>query len=325
MKPDPHTFSRRSCGPRGLEISHLGLGGAPLGRPPERDGVSPEEGDESGARTLEAAYALGVRHVDTSPAYGQSERRIGIALARNDFDDLTLSTKVGTHPERRFSYAADDIRWSLENSLQLFGREYVDVALIHDPPSMDPVLASGDGFDALAHLREEGLCRNIGLGVHSHAFHRQAIDTGAVDVILTYGDFNIVRRNGLSLMRYAKEYGVGVLLGSPMMHGVLAIDQEPMKQLEARPALLNWYPQSDIEHAQEWWEWCREREVSMRHLNMHYVMSCDYADCILSGSRNSDEMETNVCEARETVPDEIWSEALVRIDEIEDAQGSAAL
>ena len=297
-------------------LTSLGLGGAALGRGP----ASPEA-DEAGARTLEAAYRLGIRHVDTSPAYGESERRLGIALRRSAFANLTISTKAGTHPSRRLSYAAADLRWSLENSLSVLGREYVDLALIHDPPSMDPVLARGDGFDALHRMRDEGLCRNVGLGVHSHEFHRRAIDAGAVDVILTYGDFNIVRRNGAGLMQYAKDHGVGVLLGSPMMHGLLASGEEPVSVVEQRPNLLSWYTEHDITVAQGWYEWCREREVSMRHLNMQFVMGSDLADCVLTGAMDADEIETNAREATTPLPEEIRAAALARIEEL-DAQVS---
>lgn len=92
---------------------------------------------------------------------------------------------MGTHPTRKFSYAAEDIQWSLENSLSMLGVDAVDVALIHDPPEIERALVSADGFDPLHALREEGLCRNVGLGVDSHAFHRVAIERGLVDVILT--------------------------------------------------------------------------------------------------------------------------------------------
>ena len=323
MGSEREPFTLRACGTRGLQTSHLGLGGAPLGRPADREGVEPAEADESGARTLEIAYELGIRHVDTSPLYGESERRIGIALRRDAFAGLTISTKVGTHPKRKFQYAADDIRWSLENSLSLFGRDAVDLALVHDPPSMDLILAPGDGLEALARLRDEGLCRNVGLGVHSHSFHRQAIGAGLVDVILTYGDYNIVRRNGVELMQFAHDNGVGVLLGSPMMHGLLAVDEEPRVSLERRPALLSWYEKEDIDLAQGWWEWCRDRDISMRHLNMQFVMGTELADCVLTGGANVAEIRTNVHEASTPIPEPIWTEAMQRIEQL-DAVSAAA-
>jgi len=302
------SFAIRPCGSRGLEVSSLGLGAAALG-----GGPPGEEADESGARTLEAAYAAGLRHVDTSPMYGQSERRLGIALRRNEFPGLAISTKVGTHPDRKFSYTRDDLRWSLSNSLRVLGVESVDVALVHDSPTMDAIFKPGDGFDAVREMREEGLCRNVGLGIHSHEFHRRAIGEGVVDVILTYGDYNIVRRSGAALMQFAKDHGVGVLLGSPMMHGFLATGEEPNAVIEKRPNLYKWYTEHDVQIAQEWYEWCREREVSMRHLNMRFVTSSDLPDCVLTGARTPEEVHANVNEAQTAIPEEVWTAALERI------------
>ena len=308
------TFPYKSCGSRGLKTTLCGLGAAALGRA----SADVESGDEAGAITLEYAYALGLRHVDTSPLYGESERRLGIAMRRNDFADLTISTKVGTHPTRRGSYTRDDIRWSLSNSLDLFGKKSVDIALVHDPPSMDPVLEKGAGFDALVELREEGKCRNVGLGVRDHSFHYAAIETGKVDVILTYGDYNIVRRSALPLMKTAVDSGIGILLGSPHMHGFLAQDLEPNMLIE-KYGFLKRYPRDDLRIAQDWWVWCRDREVGLRHLNMRFVLECPYASCILTGAANSDELRINAYEFTTPLPDDVWGEALLRIEELDDA------
>lgn len=306
-------FPYKECGSRRLRTTSFGLGAAGLGR--VIDGIP--DGDEIGARTLENAYEAGLRHVDTSPAYGDSERRLGIALRRNEFPDLTISTKVGTHPARRGSYSRNDIRWSLSNSLNLLARTHVDIALIHDPPSMDPVLEHGAGFDALCELRDEGVCGNVGLGVRRHEFHYAAIGTGKVDVILTYADYNIIRRSALSLMKAAYEAGVGILLGSPHMGGFLAGEKEPILEAEANPKLSKWYSPSDARAAQAWWEWCRERDVSMRHLNMRFVSECPYVSCILTGPANEAELNTNIREVSTPLPEDVWKEALLRIAELD--------
>jgi aryl-alcohol dehydrogenase-like predicted oxidoreductase len=119
-------------------------------------------------------------------------------------------------------------------------------------------------------------------------------------------------------MRFAREHGVGVLLGSPQMHGFLATGEEPRAVIERRPRLLNWYGEEDVLVAQEWFEWCREREVGLRHLNMRYAMGCSWADCVLTGARNPAEARTNVHEAVTPLPGDVWREALIRIQELDE-------
>ena len=75
--------------------------------------------------------------------------------------------------------------------------------LIHDPPTMDPVFKAGDGFDALDKLRGEGLLDYVGLGARDIPYHRAAIEAGRVDVILTFADYNLVRRQASGLIDQA--------------------------------------------------------------------------------------------------------------------------
>ena len=58
-----------------------------------------------------------------------------------DLPELLISTKVGSHPSRQFSYTAEDLRWSLDDSSRLLGRERLD--LVADPRPAHH--GSGDG------------------------------------------------------------------------------------------------------------------------------------------------------------------------------------
>ena len=105
-------------------------------------------------------------------------------------------------------------------------------------------MADGDGFDALDALRDEGRLGAIGLGVRDLNFHREAIDAGRVDAILPYADYNLVRRTAVPLMKHARANGVGVILGSPQMQGLLA-HGDPMIALKIR-AYRDWYSSEDL-------------------------------------------------------------------------------
>ncbi len=315
---------RRRLGRSGLELTELSLGAAfiggredpllddPLQATRRMDGVA--------VATVQRALELGITHIDTSPLYEPSERRIGMALAEVDAPELTISTKVGTHAARRYSYAADDIRWSLEQSLKLLGRDRVDIVLIHDPPTMAPVFRPEDGFDALDALRDEGLLDYVGLGARDIPYHRAAIEAGRVDVILTFADYNLVRRQAAGLIDQASKAGVGVLLGSPQMLGLLA-KGDP--RVTARKAGYGYFPADDVRGAGEWWDWCREREVEFRHLNMRYVLDRPGISAVLTGAATPAEIETNVHEARTRIPDAVWTEALARVAEL-DALGAGS-
>ena len=98
---------------------------------------------------------MGIDYVDTSPLYGESERRIGLALADGWRDRVYLQTKTGTHPTRRGDYSAAATRWSVENSLKLLGTDYLDSVLIHDPEDIEVPLAKDHALEELLRLKEQ--------------------------------------------------------------------------------------------------------------------------------------------------------------------------
>jgi aryl-alcohol dehydrogenase-like predicted oxidoreductase len=89
--------------------------------------------DRDALEGVRRAIELGINFVDTSPAYGDSERRVGLALAGGYREKVYLETKTGTHPSRRGDYTAEGTRWSVGNSLKLLKTDYLDAVLTMTP------------------------------------------------------------------------------------------------------------------------------------------------------------------------------------------------
>src|ERR1700757_380770 len=84
-------LKRNKIGTTNLEVTELGLGGAPMG------GFRATISDAEATMLTDAAYEGGVRYFDTSPfyGYGRSELRMGAALRQKPRSDYVLSTKIG--------------------------------------------------------------------------------------------------------------------------------------------------------------------------------------------------------------------------------------
>ena len=52
--------------------------------------------DAEAMSIIETAFAGGINHFDTSPSYGEGERRLGGLIGALERKDLVISTKVGT-------------------------------------------------------------------------------------------------------------------------------------------------------------------------------------------------------------------------------------
>lgn len=107
--------------------------------------------------TVEAALAIGYRHIDTATAY-DNERGVGAAIAASDIprEDLFVTTKVWNSEQGHDSTLA-----AAERSLEALGLDRVDLYLIHWP-----LPAAGlymETWRALEELKADGRVRSIGV------------------------------------------------------------------------------------------------------------------------------------------------------------------
>jgi aryl-alcohol dehydrogenase-like predicted oxidoreductase len=299
-------LGKRRLGRTEMEATELALGGVAIGG---FYGALPEE---SAAGAVRRAFELGINYVDTSPLYGESEARLGrIFGAMGGLPaGVYLSTKTGTHPLRRGDYSAAGTRWSVENSLRLLGVPAVDLLLLHDPRSeadLEQALGPGGAVEELERMKGEGKLRAIGLGCRSHAYHRRAIRSGKIDVILTYADYNLVRQTAAPLIAEAAAAGVGVILAQVVLAGLLTgVDPLADPRLRERPG-------AEVEAALDWRAWAADRGVSLQALAIQYGLRRPDIGCVLVGGKTAQEVEENVAAATATVEDAIWEEVEARI------------
>ncbi|HZX02946.1 aldo/keto reductase, partial [Kribbella sp.] len=83
----------------------FGLGGSHLG----------EADEQTALATVDAAYQAGIRFFDTSPAYGESEARLGAALRSRPRGEFLVSTRVvGDDPEQSLRESGERLGLALD-------------------------------------------------------------------------------------------------------------------------------------------------------------------------------------------------------------------
>lgn len=156
----------RSLGSTGLRVSALGLGTVKFGR---NTGVKYPSGfalpdDARICNLLAQAKSQGINFLDTAPAYGSSEQRLGQLLT--DRQSWIIATKVGEEfdgNESRFDFSAAHTRLSIERSLQRLRTDYLDLVLIHSDGNDEHILRDGECIAALQQCQQQGLIRAIGM------------------------------------------------------------------------------------------------------------------------------------------------------------------
>jgi D-threo-aldose 1-dehydrogenase len=231
------TLPTAPLGSRGVTVTRVGLGGAPLGN------MFTELPDEDAAGTVAAAWESGIRCFDTAPFYGHglSERRLGAALRDHPRDSYVLSSKVGRLLEPdphfdpgifrvprglapRFDFSRDGVRRSIDASLERLGLDRLDVVLVHDPDDHEANALAG-AFPALIELREQGVVRAIGAGMNQHEMLGRFVARVDLDCVLLAGRYSLLDRSGAGFLDECAARGIGVLLGGVFNSGVLATDE----------------------------------------------------------------------------------------------------
>ncbi|MDA0333984.1 MAG: aldo/keto reductase [bacterium] len=295
---------QKALGGTGVTVTELGVGGY-IGALTDASATDTARQDAA-IVAVQRAIHLGVRYFDTSPAYGTAERYLGAALATLPADvraRLTVSTKVGTHPERPNAYGAADVRWCLAQSAHMLGR--IDMVYVHDPVTdahMDAILAPGGAFEALEQLKAAGEIRGFGLGVRRHHFLLRAIDSGRVDVILPSYDYHPIRQSLGPVLDAAIAAGVAVVNGSPYQAGLLA-GADLHEAAKRRPP-----DDADLARAQAIVAWCAQRHIDVGALAVQFSLRDRRIGATLVGPRTVDEVESGVRHATEPIPASVWDE-----------------
>lgn len=192
---------RNAIAETGVKVSPLGLGTVKLGRD---KAVKYPEGfkipdDKQALDLLALAWDLGINLIDTAPAYGNSEQRLGKLLPQLP-RDWVIATKAGEYfdpqsGESRYDFSPESIISSVETSLKRLNREVLDIVLIHSDGNDKKVIEKDGALDTLNELKRRGLIRAAGMSTKTVAgglLTLQQTDLAMVMHNLQYQDEQIV-------------------------------------------------------------------------------------------------------------------------------------
>jgi aryl-alcohol dehydrogenase-like predicted oxidoreductase len=212
----------RPLGNTGLEVSALGLGTVKFGR---TQGVKYPQSfelpnDRSAAALLARARELGINLIDTAPAYGSSECRLGQLLAGQRRDWLICS-KVGEEFEdgrSRFNFSAGHTRRSVQRSLRRLNTDVIDIILVHSDGDDLRIIDQFGTLHTLEQLKREGLVRAFGMSTKTVAGGIAA--ASICDVVML--SYNLDYREELPVLDACRRLNCGALVKKALASGHLA-------------------------------------------------------------------------------------------------------
>ncbi len=278
----------RELGKTNIKVSELSLGGLFL---------STRGADfETAKKATLKAISLGVNYVDTAPTYRDSEEVLGNILEGNE--QIIISTKVGGYPKPFDAKSKDDIFQSVEDSLKKLKRDYIDILMIHEPDrpgqydwwSEDTDKLYGPVIDAIESLKDRGLIKYTGVGGTTAYELARVIELGDFDVVLTAFQYSLLWREAQgSIIPAAKSKNMGIIAGSPLQHGALAVryDDEinsgaPWLSPPRRAQFKRLYALLD------------DLNMSVVEASLRFLFSDEFISTVLVGVRSENEITDNV-------------------------------
>ncbi|MBI3865832.1 MAG: aldo/keto reductase [Planctomycetia bacterium] len=215
----------RLLGNTRLSVSPIGFGAFKIGRNQNikyATGYSLPDDCEVD-RLLNGVLDLGITYIDTAPAYGTSEERIGRAIAHRR-GEFALSTKVGETFEQgqsTYDYSSAAVRASIERSLSRLKTDVLDLVFIHSNGADVEIQQTTEVVPELQDLKRRGLVRAIGLSGKTAAGARLALDWA--DAIMV--EHHLHDQSCGKVIGEAARRGVGVIVKKGLASGALPADQ----------------------------------------------------------------------------------------------------
>ncbi|MEU3830738.1 aldo/keto reductase [Streptomyces sp. NPDC029080] len=211
----------RTLGHTGVQVSTLALGAMNFGS------IGRTTQDEATA-LVDAALEAGINLIDTADRYsdGESEEMVGKAIAGRR-DDIVLATKAAMPMGDERNHRGASRRWlvtALDDSLRRLGVDHVDLYQIH---RWDPATSDEETLSALTDLQRAGKIRYFGSSTfpaHRIVQAQWAAREHHLGRYVTEQPSYSVLQRGIEahVLPVAEQYGLGVLVWSPLASGWLS-------------------------------------------------------------------------------------------------------
>jgi aryl-alcohol dehydrogenase-like predicted oxidoreductase len=293
----------RRFGDTGLTVSRIGLGMAALGRPGyinlghSDDLAHDYDVDEMERRAhdvLDAGWNAGIRYFDAARSYGLGERFLGSWLTSRAVrpDSLTVGSKWGytytadwkieakAHEVKEHSLATLERQWPESRAL-LDG--YLNVYQIHSATFESGVLENRPVLQKLAQLKPEGIRIGLSLsGPSQGEILRRAMEIEIEGYRLfdsVQATWNLLESSAGSALSEAHAAGIGVIIKEALANGRLT-DRNQEPDFASKLGIL----QTES----------RNLGTSTDALVLAACLSQPFADIVLSGAANTEQILSNV-------------------------------
>lgn len=221
-------------------------------------------------RVFDIAFLNGITVLDTAPAYGNAEERIGV-LSENRFKVVTKFANVANRQA---------LRDTLERSIQRIKAEQLYAYMAHNS---DELISKPDLWDFLRSERENGRIKKIGYSLYTTDQLEQLLLLEMKPDIVQL-PYNLIDSKFENYLPELKSYGTEIHIRSVFLQGLLFMDTEslPEKLQPLKSTLL------EIKRL------CTENNLTIAQLLLSYVNHNPLINKIVVGVASARQLLENI-------------------------------
>lgn len=217
---------RQEIANTGVNVSPIGLGTVKIGRD---KGLKYPTGftipnDNEVLDLLAHSSDLGINLLDTAPAYGNSEQRLGKLLAKQR-NNWVIATKVGeifdnSTGESHYDFTPEFITASIHQSLKNLRSDYLDIVLIHSDGNDKHIIENLGALEILSELKQQGLIRATGMSTKTVEGGLLALEQSDLAMVM----HNLKYREEQLVIERAQQDNKGIFIKKALASGHISAD-----------------------------------------------------------------------------------------------------
>jgi len=277
--------------------------------------------EEESLAAMYAALDAGVNFFDTAEAYGDgNSEKLLAKVADGRRDKMVIASKV-----KADSMHPNEIPKACERSLKRLETDYIDLYQTH---WTDPKIPAADSWGAMLRLKEQGKVRavgvcNMGVGHLSEVCAQEKPVTNQLPYNLLW---RCIEHETLPTCR---EQEIGVLVYSPLMHGLLADKYQSAAEVpDGRARSRHFNAERKLARHGEAGceeeafaaissirEVCRSLNRTMADVALAWLAAQNGLSSVIVGVRNKDQLAENTL----TLENQLPNDAVQKLNQATDA------
>jgi predicted aldo/keto reductase-like oxidoreductase len=214
-------LQKRRLGRTELMVSVVGFGGL----------IIPRISHDEAIQVIRRAIDFGVNLIDTAKSYGDSEEKVGAAIADKRENCIITSKSLSDN--------IDDLMADINLGLKRLNTDRIELYQLHNVSTskkLEKTLMPNGLIDGLKQAKKEGKINFIGFSGHNKGIIAEAIKTNEFDFMEM--PINVVDRNvWREVLPLALERDMGVIAMKPLAGGALTDISPEMTSLALRYAV----------------------------------------------------------------------------------------